>query len=101
MTSRWQPCYDCKARMDRLDRTRQTYTSSLALIEVVSEEEDTEAKSRSTVTRHWCTQCQLQWTRVETQSVEARATTAYQSEFTPNPTEAQELSIQAWLQGQG
>ena len=101
MNTEWRPCYDCKVRLDRLDRTRQTYTSSLALIEVVSEEEHTEAKSRSTVTRPWCTQCQLQWPRVETQSVEARATTAYQSEFTPNPTEAQELSIQAWLQGQG
>ena len=93
MTSTWRLCYDCKARMDRLDRTRQTYTSSLALIEVVSNEEDTKAKSRTTETRHWCTQCQLKWTREQTQGTAARAL-EYRSEFTPNPTDSQAMANQ-------
>ena len=67
-----------------------------ALIEVVSDEEDTDTESRSTVTRYWCTQCQLQWTRVETQGAVARATTAYGSEFSLNPTDDQTVAIKAW-----
>ena len=96
MSSASSLCYDCKARLDRRDRSRQTYTAGLELIEVVSDEEDTDTESRSTVTRYWCTQCQLQWTRVETQGAVARATTAYGSKFSPNPTDDQAVAIKAW-----
>ncbi len=98
MTATWRPCFDCRARLDRLDRTRQTYTAGLELIEVVSDVEAAEGvDGRSRISRYQCGGCGLEWSRSETYGA-ARGATAYSSELTPRPTDGQAVAITAWVQ---
>ena len=98
MNTTWLICYDCKARLDRRDRTRQTYTAGLELIEVVSDVEAAQGvEGRSRISRYRCGRCGLQWSRSETYGA-ARAATAYSSELTPRPTDDQTMAIAAWVQ---
>ncbi len=98
MNTTWLICYDCKARLDRRDRTRQTYTAGLELIEVVSDVEAAQGgKGRSRLSRYQCSGCGLEWSRSETHGV-GRGVTGYLSELTPKPTDGQAVAITVWVQ---
>ena len=90
MNTEWRPCYDCKARLDRRDRSRQTYTAGLELIEVVSDLEEPGGAGRSRISRYQCGRCGLQWSRSEKYGV-GRGMTQYLSQLTPKPIDGQPM----------
>lgn len=93
MTEAWEPCADCKRRLDEYarDLSKQGHDKGLTAPELVRELKDIPLRGNwSRQTRYQCELCGLHWLHIETQ---LGALYQYESSFAPQPTEEQKLAL--------